>query len=96
MNYPKIVAIVYFSILFVSSVAALFLFGKDKSAAEAAKDRVKEKTLLSVAALGGAVGAFLGRLVFRHKTNKIYFSVVIYFSLLLQIAVAALLLVRAL
>ena len=49
--------------------------------------RIKEKTLLGFTALGGAIGAFFGRILAHHKTDKVYFSMVIYFSLLLEAAV---------
>ena len=47
---------------------------------------IKEKTLLGVTALGGAVGALIGRILFRHKTDKKYFSLTIYFSLIVELA----------
>ena len=37
------------------------------------------------------MGAFIGRIVFRHKTDKAHFSAVIYISLLLQAATAVVL-----
>ena len=67
------------------------LFGADKRRAKAGYARIKEKYLLSAAAYGGALGAFLGRIVFRHKTEKAHFSAVIFISLLLQAAAAAVL-----
>lgn len=81
-------------LLVIASLTAFILYGVDKSRAEKKKTRVKEKHLLASAAFGGAIGAFLGRLVFRHKTEKAYFSAVIYVSLLLQAGVPAFLILR--
>lgn len=86
----------YIIFLVLFSLIAFLMYGKDKKMSKNGTEvRVKEKTLLSLAAFGGAIGAFAGRLVFRHKTDKGYFSLVIYFSLLIQIAVLALLIFLA-
>jgi uncharacterized membrane protein YsdA (DUF1294 family) len=50
------------------------LFGLDKIRAEAGSWRVSEGTLLLWAFLGGTIGAYAGRAVFRHKTRKQPFS----------------------
>jgi len=92
----KIVLIVYAAILVVMSLAAIALYGKDKKmSAGGTEVRIKEKTLLAIAAYGGAVGAFAARLMFRHKTNKVYFSIVIYLSLVLQLAALVILALNA-
>lgn len=78
------------------SLIAFFMYGKDKKMSKKGNEiRVKEKTLLGLAAFGGGLGAFIGRIVFRHKTDKGYFSLVIYWSLFIQIAVLALLIFLA-
>ena len=50
------------------------LFGFDKIRAEAGTWRVSEGTLLTLAFLGGSIGAYAGRALFRHKTRKQPFS----------------------
>ncbi len=85
--YPQIILIVYAIYLVFMSVVSFFLFGNDKKKAENGKDRTKEKTLLFSAVYGGAIGAFIGRIVFHHKTDKKYFSIVIALSLLFQLVV---------
>ena len=49
--------------------------------------RIKRENFLSLAVLNGALGAFLGRVVSHHKTEKRYFSMTIYLGLLCQIGV---------
>ena len=46
------------------------MFGIDKAKAETGTWRVKESTLLTLALLGGTLGAYAGRALFRHKTRK--------------------------
>ena len=50
------------------------LFGIDKAQAEAGRWRVRERTLLTWALIGGTPGAYAGRALFRHKTRKASFS----------------------
>ena len=78
----------YIKVIIIMSIVTLIVYGIDKARAADAKTRVPEITLLTLAALGGAVGAFLGRIFFNHKRNlasKAHFSVVIYVSMLLQL-----------
>lgn len=93
MEYNQLLFVIYLAILVFMSLISLFLFKKDKSLAKSGnQNRIKEKTLLESVVLGGSIGAFIGRILFHHKTDKKYFSMVIYFSMLLQIAVAVALL----
>jgi uncharacterized membrane protein YsdA (DUF1294 family) len=56
--------------LVVMNLATFAMFGSDKAAAVGKRSRVPERTLLTLAALGGSPGALLARPVFRHKTRK--------------------------
>ena len=49
--------------------------------------RIPEATLLGLAAIGGSLGAWLGMVLFRHKTRHPKFAVGIPLLLLLHIAV---------
>lgn len=89
MTYEIFVLILYLVVLLVMSLLALFLYKKDKDMSKGNTEvRIKEKTLLGVAYLGGGIGALIGRILFRHKTNKLYFSIVILLSTILQITCA--------
>jgi len=57
-----------------TSVMAFILFGYDKRASGRAGERVPERHLLVVAAMGGWLGGFLGMILFRHKTAKFSFQ----------------------
>ena len=87
----KTVLWIYAAILGAASLVAFVAYGVDKAKAMQEGDRISERVLLALAVYGGAVGAFFGRVVFRHKTKKNYFTLVITFALLLQAAVLALL-----
>ena len=85
--------IIYVIWLALMSLVTFFLFIKDKKMAQKnhSEVRIKEKHLLGATALGGAFGAFIGRLVAHHKTDKSYFSLTIYVSMLAEIGVLILL-----
>jgi len=82
---------IYLGFIVFVSVVALITYFVDKNMAKGGTEkRIKEKTLLGLAVFGGALGSFIGRIVCHHKTNKVYFSVVIYLALIVQLALAAL------
>jgi len=86
---------VYAAALVISSASAVLLFFRDKKLAKSGSIRIMEKTLLGVAAFGGATGALIGSKLAHHKTDKAYFSIVIYSGMILQLAVLALIAVLA-
>ncbi len=60
-----------------ANVLAFLLYGIDKVKAKAGAWRIPERTLLGVAFLGGAFGAFLGMQIFRHKTKHAQFVILV-------------------
>ena len=68
--------------LIAINLIAFAAFGLDKAKARRGQYRIAESTLLLFAFLGGTIGAYAGRSLFRHKTRKQPFS-----SYLFQIAV---------
>lgn len=56
------------------SLVLLFLMYNDKQKAIKNEWRISEKTLLTVAVLGGACGGVLGMYLFRHKTQHNLFA----------------------
>ena len=65
--------------------AAFAAFGIDKARAERGAWRVQESTLLTLAFLGGAIGAYAGRSLFRHKTRKQPFNRQLYRIVIVQV-----------
>lgn len=92
--YYKVLLIVYVCYIVFFSLITLCLYASDKKRAIKGKNRIKEKTLLFFTILGGAFGAVIGSNVFRHKTDKGYFSLVIYSSFIMQLAVLFILILR--
>ncbi len=74
--------------IIIINIVAFCLFGIDKSAAKAGRERIPNKVLLGLAVAGGSAGALLGMIVFRHKTRKWYYAKVVPLLLLVQIAIA--------
>ncbi len=68
------------------NIVAFFLYGIDKWKARHDKWRVTEARLLSVALLGGSLGAFLGMKVWHHKTQHPKFRYGLPLILILQSA----------
>lgn len=95
MTYEQIVLITYIVYVIFMTIITIITYKIDKEKALSSKERIKEKTLLALAVFGGGLGAFLGRIISRHKTNKLYFSLVIYLALILQIACLAILMYLA-
>ena len=60
----------------------------DKWKAKHNRWRIKEATLMTVAALGGSIGSLIGMYTVRHKTKHIKFTVGIPLILVAQIALA--------
>ena len=63
-----------YAYLLIINALALLLMLTDKIRAKKNAWRIPEATLLTVAALGGSLGATIGMNLFRHKTRKLKFS----------------------
>jgi uncharacterized membrane protein YsdA (DUF1294 family) len=70
----------------VLSLVAFALYGWDKLQAKRGARRVPELRLHALALLGGFAGAWLGRILFRHKTQKLGFGFVLATAALLHAA----------
>lgn len=75
----------------VMSVITFVAYAVDKAKAKAKTWRTPEKTLLLLSFLGGAVGGYIAMNVCRHKTKHWYFQVVNVASIILHVAIVAVL-----
>ena len=60
------------------NICTFVIFLVDKLLASCHCRRVPEVTLLAFALVGGSAGAWLGRLTWRHKTQKKLFSILLH------------------
>ena len=70
--------------LLVINILTFVCYGLDKLKAKSNARRISERALLLLALVGGSVGAWLGMLVWRHKTKHAMFSIGVPVMLLLQ------------
>ena len=70
----------------VVNFVSFFLYGIDKWNAIHDCRRIPEKTLLTVAAVGGSIGAYAGMQIFRHKIRKPRFYIGVPLILVVQAA----------
>lgn len=61
--------------LLLINLAAFVAMGADKRRAQRRRWRIPEATLMTLALLGGGIGAAAGMYLFRHKTRHPKFSV---------------------
>ncbi len=88
MKYNVVVLLVYLAYLLFFSLITLILFLVDKSfAKKEGHKRIKEKTLLFFCSIGGGIGGYFGRILAHHKTHKLYFSLIINLTVLLQLLI---------
>ena len=60
--------------LVIINSLGFFIMGLDKRRARRQKYRIPESRLWFIALIGGALGAWIGMNVFRHKTKHIQFA----------------------
>lgn len=68
------------------NVATFITYGVDKWKAKRSKWRIREASLLLLAALGGSIGALLGMKIWHHKTMHKKFKYGVPAILITQIA----------
>ena len=73
--------------LLLINLLSFVVMGMDKRFAQKGRRRIAEATLLFFAACFGAAGIWAGMQVFRHKTLKAKFTVLVPLLLILQLAI---------
>ncbi len=71
---------------FIWNLIVMAIYGADKFFAKAGTFRIPEKTLMSLAIVFGAAGAWAGMRIFRHKTRKPSFAYVVPILALINLA----------
>ena len=78
--------------LLAINIATFLLYGIDKYKAKKNQWRISEATLLTMAAIGGSIGAWAGMRLWHHKTKHKKFKYGIPILIILQVALAVYLL----
>ncbi|WP_330379525.1 DUF1294 domain-containing protein [Butyrivibrio sp. AE2032] len=78
------------------NILGFALMGIDKRKAQRSAYRIPEATLFTIAIMGGSLGSVLGMYLFRHKTKHWYFKLGMPIILVLQVALAVLLILSPL
>ena len=78
--------------LLAVNIVTFLLYGIDKYKAKKGKWRISEATLLTMAAIGGSIGAWVGMRLWHHKTMHKKFKYGIPLIIIMQVALAVYLL----
>lgn len=73
-DYIPLPYLIIAALILFMNVLGFLMMGIDKYKARHERWRIRERTLMLVALLGGAVGVWLGMRIFRHKTLYRLFS----------------------
>ena len=73
----------YRYLVIINSICFI-LMGYDKYQAIHKKDRIPEIILITLALIGGSLGAILGMYTFHHKTKKIKFHILFTIFLIIH------------
>lgn len=71
--------------LIVMNLVGILMMGIDKERARNHRYRIPEKTLFTIAAVGGSIGVWCGMYLFRHKTKHLTFVIGIPLILVIQV-----------
>ena len=74
------------ALLFLINLITFSVFGYDKRLAKNREHRVSEKSLFLLMLFGGTIGGLLAMLVFRHKTKKTSFKLMVFGIIVIQLA----------
>lgn len=74
------------------NVVTMIVYGVDKFKAKHDRWRIPESVLITLALIGGSVGALAGMFLFRHKTKHLKFTLGVPLILICQIVITILLL----
>ncbi|MDB5719220.1 MAG: cold-shock protein [Sphingomonas bacterium] len=80
MTYLSLAALILAGL----NILSFAQFGYDKSCARSGARRISESNLLTIALLGGTIGAYAARHYFRHKTRKQPFSTYLHLIAMIQ------------
>ncbi len=94
-DFLSLETVILIALLLINSFTfCLYAYDKAVSETGKARHRISEKSLLIWSFLFGSLGAFCGMFLLRHKTRHKIFLILVPLSLIIQIAVISLLLLK--
>ena len=78
--------IIFALVYIIVNLVAFCAYGLDKYKARHHKHRIPEAVLLTLAAIGGGIGAYAGMRAFHHKTNHRKFLYLVPALMVAQVA----------
>ncbi len=88
LMYPVYMIPFVIELFIIINISTFFLYALDKLLASAQTRRVPERTLHLTAFLFGSPGALLAMNLFRHKTQKTSFQLMLAWVVLVQVLIA--------
>lgn len=85
--WPNLWVSIYAVWTLVCSIIAFVMFWRDKQLAKSDLQRIPERTLHTVAILGGWPGSVLGQQLIRHKSQKLSFRFALWAIVILHGAI---------
>lgn len=78
---------IHIALIYLTAINAItfLLYGIDKFKAQHDRWRIPESVLIGLAIIGGSIGAWLGMIIWRHKTQHKKFKYGIPLILIIQI-----------
>ena len=73
--------------ILIINITALCLFGSDKQYAKRREYRISERRLMRTCLWGGAIGGLIGMSLFRHKTQKKKFKIIVPILFFIQLVI---------
>lgn len=75
-------------IIVIINIVTFIIYGIDKYKAKKGKWRIPENSLIGLAIIGGSIGAYLGMIVWHHKTMHLKFKYGIPLIIVIQLVIA--------
>ena len=85
-TFEKIIKMPFvLALLLLINLITFSVFGYDKQLAKNRKNRISERSLFLLMLFGGTIGGLLAMLVFRHKTKKTSFKLMVFGIIVIQL-----------
>ena len=85
-TFEKIIKMPFvLALLLLINLITFSVFGYDKQLAKNRKNRISERSLFLLMLFGGTIGGLLAMLIFRHKTKKSSFKLMVFGIIVIQL-----------